>query len=183
MEKRAAQTAPKQFFDITEEPYVFCCRLKGTVSRDFLPQVFFINHLPPSPWKEQYGHFKFFKNICKSRCTNGINNTGGKFASSICQQYQLQRPQILPPVPLVLLIPLANWPPVSTAASLYRQCQQLQWQIMGKISDCWHLKVNLKEILYLFVNSTTERCPNKIIKTFVIEDFLHLPPVSMNCEL
>jgi hypothetical protein len=25
--------------------------LKGTVSRDFLLQVFFMNHLPPSPWK------------------------------------------------------------------------------------------------------------------------------------
>ncbi len=29
-----------------------------------------------------------------------------------------------------------------------------------------HLKVNLKEKIYLYVNSTTQRCPNKIIKTF-----------------
>jgi hypothetical protein len=28
---------------------------------------------------------------------------------------------------------------------------------------------NLKEKIYLYVNSTTERCPNKIIKTFLIE--------------
>ncbi len=27
-----------------------CSHLKGTVSRDFLLQVFFMNHLPPSPW-------------------------------------------------------------------------------------------------------------------------------------
>jgi hypothetical protein len=33
-----------------------------------------------------------------------------------------------------------------------------QWQIMGTISDCLHLKVNLKEKIYLFVNSTTHRC-------------------------
>ncbi len=28
------------------------------------------------------------------------------------------------------------------------------------------------------VNSTAQRCPNKIIKVFLIEDFFHLPPVS-----
>jgi hypothetical protein len=38
--------------------------------------------------------------------------------------------------------------------------------------------VKLKVKLYLYVNSTTQRCPNKIIKTFLIEDFFHLPPVS-----
>jgi hypothetical protein len=32
--------------------------------------------------------------------------------------------------------------------------------------------------MYLDVNSTSQRCTNKIIKTFLIEDFLHLPPVS-----
>ncbi len=42
--------------------------------------------------------------------------------------------------------------------------QRHQWQIMGTISDCWHLKVNLEEKMYLYVNSTTQRCPNKRIK-------------------
>ncbi len=49
---------------------------------------------------------------------------------------------------------------------------------MGTISDCWHLKVNLKKKIYLYVTSITHRCPNKIIKTFLIEEFYHLPPVS-----
>jgi hypothetical protein len=39
--------------------------------------------------------------------------------------------------------------------------------------------VNLKEKMYLYANSTIQRCSNKIIKTFLIEDFVHLPPVSM----
>ncbi len=39
--------------------------------------------------------------------------------------------------------PVANLPPVSTA--IWRQ-------IMGTISDCWYLKVNLKEKIYLCVN-------------------------------
>ncbi len=40
--------------------------------------------------------------------------------------------------------------------------------------------MNLKEKNYLYVNITTQRCANKIIKkTFLIEDFFHLPPVSM----
>jgi hypothetical protein len=38
------------------------------------------------------------------------------------------------------------------------QCQQPQRQIKGTISDCWHIQVNSKEKIYLFVNSTTQRC-------------------------
>jgi hypothetical protein len=41
--------------------------------------------------------------------------------------------------------------------------------------------------MYIYVNSTIQRCPNKIIKIFLIEEFFHLPPVSttpvVNLEL
>jgi hypothetical protein len=47
------------------------------------------------------------------------------------------------------------------------------------ISGCRHLKVNLKAKIYVYVNSSIQRCPNKIIKIFLIEDFFHLPPVSL----
>jgi hypothetical protein len=43
---------------------------------------------------------------------------------------------------------------------------------METISGCRDPKVNLK------AKSTSQRCPNKIIKTFMIEDFFHLSPVS-----
>ncbi len=46
-----------------------------------------------------------------------------------------------------------------------------QWQITRKISDCSQLKVNFQKNIYLYVNSTTQRCPNKIFKLFLIEDF------------
>jgi hypothetical protein len=39
-------------------------------------------------------------------------------------------------------------------------------------------KVNLKEKMYLYVNSTTQSCPKNKIKTFLIEDFFYLPPLS-----
>jgi hypothetical protein len=39
--------------------------------------------------------------------------------------------------------------------------------------------VNLKAKIYIYVNSTTQRCPNKIIKIFLLEGFFHLPPVSL----
>jgi hypothetical protein len=42
---------------------------------------------------------------------------------------------------------------------------------MGLLSGCRYLKVNLKEKMYIYVNSTIQRCPNKIIKIFLIEDF------------
>ncbi len=50
---------------------------------------------------------------------------------------------------------------------------------MGAISGCRYPKVNLKAKIYIYVNSTTQRCPNKIIKIFLLEDFFHLPPVSL----
>ncbi len=30
----------------------------------------------------------------------------------------------------------------------------------------------------MYINSTSQRCPNKIFRIFLIEDFFHLPPVS-----
>jgi hypothetical protein len=46
------------------------------------------------------------------------------------------------------------------------------------VSGCWDLKVNLKAKFFMYVNSTSQRCPDKIMKNFLIEDFFHLPPVS-----
>ncbi len=48
-----------------------------------------------------------------------------------------------------------------------------RWQKMGTISAYLHIKVNLKEKIYLYVYSAAQRCLNKIIKTFLIEDFRH----------
>ncbi len=120
-----------------------------------------------------------------------------------CQRH---RWQILPSVPLVLLIPVANLPPVSTilAANLppvsttpvtnchwyqrhrrqiCHRCQWHRWQILITVSGCRHLKVNLKAKLYIYVSSTTQRWPNKMIKIFLIEDFFHLPPVSTELRI
>jgi hypothetical protein len=49
---------------------------------------------------------------------------------------------------------------------------------METISGYRYLKVNLKAKIYIYVNSTTQRCPNTIIKIFLIEDFFYLLPVS-----
>ncbi len=93
-----------------------------------------------------------------------------------CQRH---RRQIFPPISLVVLIPVANLPPVSTmpVANCHRY-QRRRRQIIGTISGCSHLKLNLKAKIYIYVNSTTQRCPNKIMKIFQFEDFCHLPPVS-----
>ncbi len=101
--------------------------------------------------------------------------------------------------PPVSTTPVANFatifasvvlPPVSTTtvANCHRyqwhwrqichRYQRHRWQIIATTSGCRHLKVNLKAKIYIYVNSTTKRCPNKIIKIFLIEDFLHLQPVS-----
>jgi hypothetical protein len=42
----------------------------------------------------------------------------------------------------------------------------------------------LKAKMYICVNSTIQRCPNKIIKIFLIEDFSHLSTTPVvNLEL
>ncbi len=81
----------------------------------------------------------------------------------ICHRYQRHRRQILSPVLLVLLIPAANLPPVSTApaANCHRyqwhrrqichRCHWHRWQTMGIISGCRYLKVNLKAKMYICV--------------------------------
>jgi hypothetical protein len=114
------------------------------VSRDYLLQISFMNHLPPSPRpKITLGSFwkfpKIRRDICKSRR------------------------QILPPVPVPLIC---------------HRCQRHRWQIMGTIPDCWNLKVNLKKQIYLYVDSTTQKCSKKC-KHFLIEDIFDLPPESM----
>jgi hypothetical protein len=50
---------------------------------------------------------------------------------------------------------------------------------MTTISGCRYLKVNLKAKIDIYVNSTTQRCPNKIIKIFLLEGFFYLPPVLL----
>jgi hypothetical protein len=45
-------------------------------------------------------------------------------------------------------------------------CQRHWWEIMGTISDSLELKLKLKEKIYLYVNSTIQRYPNKISKLF-----------------
>ncbi len=56
--------------------------IKGTVSRDFLLLVFFMNEFPLSPRVFHLDRFEFFENsrgdIRKSRCTTGINEPVGE---------------------------------------------------------------------------------------------------------
>ncbi len=107
--------------------------------------------------------------------------------------YRWHQWQILPPVSLVLLIPVENLLPVSTTPvanchwyqwhwrQICHRCKRHRCQIMGTISESWQLQMNLKEKVYLYVNSTTQRCPKEIIlkkETFMLEVFFHLPPVS-----
>ncbi len=94
-------------------------------------------------------------------------------------------------LPPVSTIPVENFPPVSTTPvgnchRYQRHRRQIctgvnytggkQWE---QLSNCWQLKMNLNKIFFLYANSTTQRCPKEIIKNFRIEDFFHLPPVSL----
>ncbi len=99
-----------------------------------------MDHLPPSPWTQYKGHFGFFRKFVEifasegappvsttpcGKFATGVNDTGCKFATSTAG--------------------------VVDTGGRY---QWHQWQKMGTISDCWHLKVNLKEKNHL---STTHK--------------------------
>jgi hypothetical protein len=136
--------------------------------------VFFMNQFPPSP------------RVFHLACSNFFENSRRYSRVKVHHRYQRHRRQIFLPFSLVLLIPaanlplvstipLANLPPVSTTpvAKCHRyqrnrrqichRCQRHRWQIMATISGCTYHKVSLNAKIYIYVNSTTQRCPNKII--------------------
>ncbi len=163
-------------------------QLTGTVSWDFLLQVSLWSS--PKTLKiilESFRNFSKIRwDIRKSRCTTGtkkllanfppVSTTVHRWQIEMCHRYQRHRRQILPPVQLMLLIPVTNLPPVSANLSPVSTTPVANNE--KTISDCWNLKVNLKKKIYLYVNSTAQRCPKIILKTFQTEDFFHLSPVS-----
>jgi hypothetical protein len=61
-------------------------KFKGTVSRDFLLLVFFMNQFPPKPLIIPLGSFRIFSkihgDIRSSRFATGVVETGGKWKKS-----------------------------------------------------------------------------------------------------
>ncbi len=165
--------------------------IKGTVSEDFLLQVFFSWITFPKLLKITLGSFRIFSkirgDIHKSRCTTGVYDTGGK----------------LPPVSTTLA---ANLPPVSTTpAANFATSSPCVVDSGGKLRPVSmtpaanlplvsltlvanngnnirlqtpESELEGKNLYTAYVSSTTQRWPNKIINIFLIEDFFHLPPVS-----
>jgi hypothetical protein len=63
--------------------------IKGTVSQDFLLLVIFMNQFSPQHQSFSFRQFQIFSNICESRCTTGINDTGGKpWAANISANFR-----------------------------------------------------------------------------------------------
>ncbi len=170
---------PKSFVLVKNRP----CHLKGQCHEIFC--FWFFHESPsPKPLKITLESIRMFSKICgyirKSRCTTGVNDTGGKFATGVNDSGGKVAAGI-------------NDTSSRFATSIndtggnfchqFRLCCWHRWQIMGTISGCRHLKVNLKAKFYIYVNSSTQRCPNKIIKNFLIEDFFYLSQRHRLCTL
>ncbi len=80
---------------------------KGTVSRDFLLLVFFMNQFSPILRVSHQDRFEFFRNFAEVIASQGAPPVSTTPAAS-CHRNQRHRWQILPPVSLVLLTPVAN---------------------------------------------------------------------------
>jgi hypothetical protein len=115
------------------------------VSRDFCLWFFSWISFPPAPEYPIRTVWNFFENswIRKSRCTTGINDTGGKFATGINDTSTKDNG--------------------SKFATGVNNTGGKQWE---QLSDCWQLKMNLKKKIYLYDNSTTQRCPKEIKRKF-----------------
>ena len=103
--------------------------LRGTLSRDFC-FWFFYESVSPQPQSIPLEPFLIFLKIRrdthKSRCTTGINDTGGKFATGVNNGS-------------------GKFPPVSMTP--VNDTGGKQWE---QLSDCWQLKMNLKKKIYLY---------------------------------
>jgi hypothetical protein len=67
--------------------------------------------------------------------------------------------------PPVSLTPVVNLPPVTLAfVDVVNNGNNIRLLTV-------HLEMNLKKKKYLYVNSTTQRCSNKVLKIFLTEDF------------
>jgi hypothetical protein len=108
-------------------------RVKGTVSRDFLLLVFFMNQFPPSPRVCHKDRFEFFRKFAEI------------FASKGAPPVSLTPVANLPPVsttpaaklPPVSTTPAANLPPVSAtpAANFATRFASDRWQFATGIND------------------------------------------------
>jgi hypothetical protein len=107
-----------------------------------------MNHLPPTPENNIRVILSFLKIF------------GDNLKVKVYHWYQQHRQQILPPVLLVLLlmIQVAN-----NGNNIRLQTPQ------GELED---------KNLHIYVNSSTQRYPNKIMTIFLIANFFYLPPVS-----
>jgi hypothetical protein len=81
----------------------------------------------------------------------GINDTGGKFSTGI----NATGGKFCHPFPCVVDTGGKFATGVNDTGS--NRYQRHRRQIMGTISGCRHLKVNLKTKIYLYVSSTTQR--------------------------
>ncbi len=97
---------------------------KGIVERDFLLSLkvqcdevfcfwFFHESVSPQPQSIPLGPFQIFRKFAGYSQVK-VHHRFQWHQRQICHRYQLHRRQIFPPVSLVLLIPVANLPPVST---------------------------------------------------------------------
>ncbi len=140
--------------------FSFCDWFKGTVSRNFCFWFFSWISFPPAPEYpirtvsnlfenlRRYSHVKVHHRYQRHRWQ--IWHWCQRHRRQNCRRYQRHQWQILPPVWLVLLIPVANLPPVSTTpVAICHRYKRYQRQIMGTISGCWDLKVNLKAKMFL----------------------------------
>ncbi len=104
-------------------------RVKGTMTRDFQPQVFFVNQIPPGPWASLRGHFEFLRKFTEKvdhRCQWHM----GKCFQRCQRQHRRQRSPMskIPAINVCTgekhLVRDFNWSPVSLTPAIF----YLRWQ-------------------------------------------------------
>ena len=118
-------------------------RIKGTVSRDFRLQVFFMNQFPPSIWVYLYGHFEFFRKFAEIFAAQGappptgVNDTGGKWKKSSSRKILII---LFGVVELTYIYIFAfkftlRYPQPNIKLIVCHRCRWHQWQFAAGIND------------------------------------------------
>ncbi len=171
------------------------CSLKGQCHEIFCFWFFSWISFPPAPEYSIKTVSNFFENsrrysqlkVCQKIFNQkNFNNfvwsplgSRGNMYINFCLQVHFQVSaalycsHYLPPVSMT---PVANLSPVSLIPVAI--CHRRRWHRRQICRRCLKLKMTSKKNIYLYANSTTQRCPKEIRKVFLIKDFFHLPPVS-----
>ncbi len=110
------------------------CPFKGSLTRDFRLQVFFMNQFPPGPQVFHWGCFEFFRKFAEifpHVCLSPVSMTPAIRCSAVCRRFTVLQKKVQ----------------FIASGKIYRRCCWHRWTVLMGYSgsrENWFMKKNLK---------------------------------------